>query len=149
MELRTAACRGGWYQTDQSASAHGPHSYFWDQWAEPSECPGWSQAESDAENLVRLLLGTDRMLPGLALRCHPVVEYAMMGVMVPSYAEFVDPSQMWSVPLQKVDGVPVMRTVAAERGAWEIVGGEGVIASGTVRLGFSGEAQSQHGPRVA
>lgn len=135
MELRSAACRGGWFQTDQSKSAHGPHSFFWDQWAEPSGCPGWSATESDAENLVRLLLGTDRTRPALTLRCHPAVEYAMLGVMIPSYAEFVDPSQMWSVPLQKVAGIPVMRTVAAARGAWELVGGEDVISSGTIRFG--------------
>jgi len=131
MELRSAACRGATYGTDQSAIAHGPHGFFPHKWAEPGQCPGWTEAESDAENLVRRLLQADRTMPGLALRWHPAAECSVQRVIIPGYAEFV--SGLPSFPLQEIAGIPVTRDAAAEPGAWELASGENPVASGTVR----------------
>lgn len=133
-ELRRADCRGGWYGTDESAVPHSPHGYFPHQWAEPLDCPGWTEQECDATALVDVLFRTDRGLPGLALECHPVVEYAMLRVIIPGYREFTDPSWMSpGFPLQTVGGIPVCRTVAADRGAWKLVSGREMLAEGIVR----------------
>jgi hypothetical protein len=133
MELRKALCRGAKYGTDESAGPHGPHQFFPHAWAEAIDCPGWTAREHDAASLAELMLRTDPGLPELALQCHPVVEYALMQVIIPGYQEFIDElSSPMSMPLQKFGGIPVMRTVAAERGAWTLASGMRTIAEGVL-----------------
>jgi hypothetical protein len=133
-EIRHALCRGAAYGTDESAAPHGAHEFFPHAWGEATRCPGWNQADHDAASLIGRLFATDPDLPGLVLRCHPVVEYAMMKVIIPGYREFIDElSSPQSMPLQKIAGIRVMRTVSAERGAWELASDKGVLATGLVR----------------
>lgn len=132
MKLRHAQCRGAAWTTDKSAEPHGPHQFFPHQWADAAGCPGWTAAELGAVSLAERLLRTTPGRPGLVLQCHPVVEYALMQVTIPDYREFTDPSATVGMPLRKIAGIPVMRTVAAERGSWKLMDDSNVIAEGVL-----------------
>lgn len=132
MHLLDAICRGGSYGTDKSAQPHSAHQFFPHEWAQATRCPGWGAPQHDARALADLMLRTDPDLPGLILQCHPLVQYAILQVAVPDYREFTDPGRFTA---DRIGDIPLMQTLAAERGSWKLVSGKSVIAEGVIRDG--------------
>jgi hypothetical protein len=129
-EVRRAPCRGAWYTTDESATAHGPHGFFPLEWGEAASCPGWTDEEAGAVALVDQMIRADPSLPGLAAQCHPAVQHALVQVVIPDFADFAD-GERWPQPIQMLFGVPIEFTTAVERGTWKLTSDEGPIADGT------------------
>jgi hypothetical protein len=131
-------CRGGYYTTDQSSTAHGPHEYFPDPYGGTNGCRGWTQADAGATALAERLDRVCRdaawpvgLPPGARLECHPSVARALSQLYVPSYAEFTASlAAAGEAPL--IPQMPVVNARDLADGQWRITSDSGLIAEGNI-----------------
>jgi hypothetical protein len=92
------------------------------------DCGGWTEAEADTCVLIdRLMqLRVDRAYgkvpDSVILECHPSVPYAIQGIWIPGYAEFVNQDdEPWHL------STPVLIEPAMKPGEWRLVIADGMV----------------------
>jgi hypothetical protein len=126
----------------QAHDAHG----FWVMpgWVVWNECPGWTGTEAASVELAERMIRCPRNA-GIALECNPWVPRCLLQVFTPGYEEWVSatPSASAEGMVGQWLGIPVVRCVAMERGAWRLMpssdAGRTVLAEGTIPVVLAGE----------
>ena len=88
MHLRSAACKGATYATDQSAEAHDAHEFFPHRLSSAVSCAGWSEAEvraAKAVDAIRAYAAEHREPDDVVLEAHPQVLAEISQLLTPDY----------------------------------------------------------------
>jgi hypothetical protein len=126
MHIRTPACKGAWYDTDESAAAHGPHEFFPDPLLGASRCPGWSDGDARATDLearLRSHVEGRAMVAGVRLEVSPAVLAELTWLTEPSLSEC---PVMPAAPVDRLYGVPIVAT-RMEAGTWRLLAADGTL----------------------